>query len=350
MFEDSLFVSGVSPDQRQRTRRTRGLALVSVAFQGLLLAGFLIAPLLWPETLPLVVLAPKVTSLNVRKPEVKVEPKPVRVNSSSASALSSPTAPHMVEQRGGGILTHGPAVALASDAPSLYSAGGMSTTPSLGSGPGFGVGAAPTVLAAIPAHSGPLNVSQGVSAGLLLAPIQPIYPRIAVSAGVQGTVVVTATISKEGRITGLRVLSGPQMLQQAAAEAIREARYRPYLLNGQPTDVVTTISVNFRLGNQAEQLARGGGLWRHTGRRHWLHIVDQRITRVPPALEAAAQRTHPADAQLVQLHRHLRAGLFRRAGAVENHIAVARQPCRGASVNSAGLTRTAPGSTRGSGR
>ena len=58
---------------------------------------------------------------------------------------------------------------------------------------------------------------------------------------------VTAIIDKNGRIVGLKVVSGPPMLQQAAADAVRDARYRPYLLNGQPTEVVTTFSVNFRM-------------------------------------------------------------------------------------------------------
>jgi protein TonB len=66
---------------------------------------------------------------------------------------------------------------------------------------------------------------------------------------VQGTVVVTAMIDKEGRIVGVRVLSGPAMLQGAAVDAVREARYRPYLLNGEATEVETTVSVNFRLGS-----------------------------------------------------------------------------------------------------
>jgi len=68
---------------------------------------------------------------------------------------------------------------------------------------------------------------------------------------VEGTVVVTATIDKHGRITGLQVLSGPEMLRTAAVDAIKDARYRPYLLNGEPTDIITTISVNFRLSSQS---------------------------------------------------------------------------------------------------
>ena len=85
-------------------------------------------------------------------------------------------------------------------------------------------------------------------AGRLLQPIQPAYPRIAVAAHVQGAVVVTATIDKQGRIVGLQVLSGSPMLRSAAVDAVKEARYKPFLLNGQPTEVTTTITVNFTMG------------------------------------------------------------------------------------------------------
>jgi protein TonB len=83
---------------------------------------------------------------------------------------------------------------------------------------------------------------------MLIAPIRPVYPVIAKAAGVQGTVVVEAVISRQGTIERLHVVSGPAMLQNAALDAIREARYRPYRLNGEPTDVQTTITVIFRMG------------------------------------------------------------------------------------------------------
>ena len=82
---------------------------------------------------------------------------------------------------------------------------------------------------------------------MLLTPIQPIYPAIARAAGIQGTVVVEAIISRTGAIESLHVVSGPAMLRRAAIHAIRAARYQPYLLNGEPTEVETTITVNFRL-------------------------------------------------------------------------------------------------------
>jgi protein TonB len=83
---------------------------------------------------------------------------------------------------------------------------------------------------------------------MLLAPIRPVYPSIAKAARVEGAVVVEAVISQTGTIESLQVISGPAMLQNAAVEAIRDTRYKPYRLNGQATEVRTTITINFRMG------------------------------------------------------------------------------------------------------
>lgn len=114
-----------------------------------------------------------------------------------------------------------------------------------------------TSIAAVPTHvalasasrAGPTRISLGVSAGLLLAPIQPIYPAIARAARQEGTVVIHAIISKDGRIESANAVSGPTILQGAALEAVRSARYRPFRLNGEPTEVDTTFSIIFHLGS-----------------------------------------------------------------------------------------------------
>jgi protein TonB len=84
---------------------------------------------------------------------------------------------------------------------------------------------------------------------MLLTPIQPLYPAIAKATHTEGTVVMEAVISKAGRIESLRAVSGPQMLRGAALNAVQAARYQPYRLNGEPTEVQTTITVVFRLGS-----------------------------------------------------------------------------------------------------
>jgi TonB family protein len=92
-----------------------------------------------------------------------------------------------------------------------------------------------------------VRVAQGVTTGLLIRRVQPVYPPEARLAGVEGTVVLQATISKEGRITDLKVISGPKELTQAAVGAVQQWRYRPYLLMGDPVEVETTVQVNFQL-------------------------------------------------------------------------------------------------------
>jgi protein TonB len=250
MFEDSLITSGVSTDQRRNAGRTRWIALTSVAIQGAVLTAFIVVPLIWPETLPLVSITPKMTSLTMKKPEVKIQPKPIPVVATNDNSYQPPSQPQMMEARSGGIIQHSSSNVLAEAAPEVGIGIGMGSRSVFGPG-GDGIGTAPTpvVVKAAPKSTTPLAVSSGVSRGMLIAPIQPVYPRIAIQAHVEGTVVVTAIIDKHGRITGLQVVSGPEMLKAAAADAIREARYHPYLLNGEPTDVVTTISVNFRMGS-----------------------------------------------------------------------------------------------------
>ena len=90
-------------------------------------------------------------------------------------------------------------------------------------------------------------LSAGVAVGMLLQKTQPVYPPIAKAARVSGTVVLQATISKTGTIENLRVISGPAMLQQAALDAVKTWRYRPYLLNNEPVEVETTVNVIFKL-------------------------------------------------------------------------------------------------------
>jgi protein TonB len=78
--------------------------------------------------------------------------------------------------------------------------------------------------------------------------VQPDYPPLARQARIQGAVVLQAVISRDGAIENLQVLSGHPMLVQAAVQAVRQWRYRPYVLNGEPVEVETQVTVNFVLG------------------------------------------------------------------------------------------------------
>jgi periplasmic protein TonB len=94
-----------------------------------------------------------------------------------------------------------------------------------------------------------LNVSQGVSQGLLYKKIQPVYPTQALSMRIEGPVELMATISKTGDITAVKVLSGDSQLAKAAVNAVKQWKYKPYLLNGEPVEIQTQVTMNFRLPN-----------------------------------------------------------------------------------------------------
>jgi protein TonB len=77
--------------------------------------------------------------------------------------------------------------------------------------------------------------------------VNPVYPQIAQQTRVQGVIVMEAIISKEGSIESLRTVSGHPLLFQAAIDAVKQWKYRPATLNGEPVDVITTITVTFTL-------------------------------------------------------------------------------------------------------
>jgi protein TonB len=92
-----------------------------------------------------------------------------------------------------------------------------------------------------------VRVSSGVSQGLRIKFQQPNYPPLARQARIQGTVILHAVIGKDGAIENLTLVSGHPMLAPAAIEAVKQWRYKPYLLNGEPVEVDTEIQVNFTL-------------------------------------------------------------------------------------------------------
>jgi TonB family protein len=92
-----------------------------------------------------------------------------------------------------------------------------------------------------------LNVSQGVSQGLLIKKIQPSYPSNALRMHVEGAVQLLATIGKSGNITAVKTLSGEPALARAAVDAVKQWKYKPYYLNGEPVEIQTQVTVNFKL-------------------------------------------------------------------------------------------------------
>ncbi|MFP5238125.1 MAG: energy transducer TonB [Acidobacteriota bacterium] len=94
----------------------------------------------------------------------------------------------------------------------------------------------------------PIIVSGGIIAGMLEYKVAPEYPIAARIARISGTVVLECIIRRDGKVRVLKALSGPEALQGTAIQTVQQWRYRPYLLNGKPVEVRTTINVIFQLG------------------------------------------------------------------------------------------------------
>jgi len=240
MFEDATFESTGTIHTHSRSWMLATLTLNS----GILLTLILL-PLLYPHaldthhTLLSPIFAPP-RALAAARPAVHT----LTQSSLGTQAIAIPTTIPSQLPRLGGIHATGP------DTP-----GGC--TNCTGDPIGTGIPDGDPMSTTIPSTStphviakpqGPIPISRGIAAGMLVYSPSPIYPAIARVARVEGTVVLQATISKTGTIEGLHVLSGPPMLQQATIDAVKQWRYRPYLLSGEPVEVETTINVIFSLG------------------------------------------------------------------------------------------------------
>jgi periplasmic protein TonB len=240
MFEDSLVESRVYHVSSSK----RWTMLLSISLQAVIAGVVITLPLLHPEALPFHLEAPKVVVPLMPRPIVPV----VTTQSAASTSASSMAMPILTRPL---IATLLPGRDAAADTPpslAPFGVGGMGVPDGLPVGLGIGDVRGPAVTVATVKAPARINVSTGVMQGRLMTPIRPVYPAIARAAHVEGAVVVEAVISRMGTIESLHVVSGPPMLQNAALEAIREARYQPYRLNGEPTEVQTTITVNFRIG------------------------------------------------------------------------------------------------------
>jgi protein TonB len=240
MFEDSIMESAgkTSPN-------SKWMMLGSVTLQGLALVALLVVPILYPEALP-----------RLSVPNLLLAPPQSRAPATQHQAQTTPAAARPAVL----LLNLSNVSARISTLQRVASIGaetGPPQPPGSAQGP-FNTGIAdgmPNIVSATPppvvraTPKGPVKVSSGVAAGQLLTPIRPVYPRVAIATRTEGTVIVEATISRLGTIENLRVVAGPALLQGAAVQAIRAARYRPFILDGEAVEVETTISVVFTLGS-----------------------------------------------------------------------------------------------------
>src|SRR6516225_2691906 len=242
MFEDSLIESG----GRLKTKRGTTTA-ISFILQILLIGVLVLIPLVFTEALPkqqlmTFLVAPPPPPPPPPPPAVEVKIVKPRTTDLDNGQLRTPTAiPKKVQM-----------IKEDEAPPAVGVAGVVGGVP--GGVPGGAMGGvlggiisnAPAVVpkAATPQR---VRVSQGVSQGLLVHQVKPAYPPLARQARIQGTVVLQAVISKDGSIANLHLISGHPMLAPAAIDAVKQWKYKPYFLNGEPVEVETTINVNFTL-------------------------------------------------------------------------------------------------------
>ena len=242
MFEDSLIESG------GKLKTKRGwTSIISFGIQVMIVGVMILIPLIFTEALP----KGQMMFLLVAPPPPPPPPPPAAamvqhvkviqtdiVNGELRTPTKIPQKIKMIQE------DEAP--------PAMASAGVVGGVPggipggSMGGVIGSVLSSTPTVAPHI-ATPQRVRVSSGVSSGLLIRRVNPTYPPLARQARIQGVVILQAQISKDGSIENLQLVSGHPMLAPAAIEAVKQWKYKPYLLNGEPVEVETQVQVNFTL-------------------------------------------------------------------------------------------------------
>src|SRR5580692_5551381 len=244
MFEDSLLESG-GRLKTKRGRTTTFAIILEIALVGLMV----LMPLIFTEALPKQQLMTFLVAPPPPPPPPPPAAAPVKivkqvqtdiVNGELRTPTKIPQKVQMIKEE-------------EAPPPAMASSGVVGGVP--GGIPGGQMGgvigsiASAGSVAALPKIATPqrVRVSSGVSQGLLVRRVNPTYPPLARQARIQGSVVLQAQISKTGDIENLQLISGHPMLAPAAIEAVKQWKYKPYLLNGEPVEVETQVQVNFTL-------------------------------------------------------------------------------------------------------
>src|SRR5271169_5850468 len=243
MFEDSLIESG----NRFKAKRRLSTTILSFCGQFALIGILILIPLIYTDALPKTQL---MTFLVAPPPPPPPPPPPAAapvkvvkiqselVNGQLRTPTKIPEKVQMIKEE---------------EAPPDLGAGGVpgGVPGGIPGGSAGGVigGIISSTPVAVPKVATPqrVRVSQGVSQGLLVRKVNPVYPPLARQARIQGQVILRAVISKDGSIENLQLVSGHPMLVQSALDAVKQWKYKPYLLNGEPVEVDTEVQVNFTL-------------------------------------------------------------------------------------------------------
>jgi periplasmic protein TonB len=243
MFEDSLIESG------GKLKTKRGVtSVISFAIQIGIIIVMILIPLIFTEALPRTQLMTFLVAPPPPPPPPPPAAAPVKVvkviqtdivNGQLRTPTKIPQKVQMIKEE------EAPPPVMASTGVVGGVPGGVPGG-SMGGVIGSVLSSTPTVAPKI-ATPQRVRVSSGVQSGLLIRKVNPTYPPLARQARIQGTVVLQAQISKEGNIENLQLISGHPMLAPAAIEAVKQWKYKPYLLNGEPVEVETQVQVNFTL-------------------------------------------------------------------------------------------------------
>ena len=243
MFEDSLIESG----NRFKAKRRLSTTILSFMLQVGLIGVLILIPLIYTDALPKTQL---MTFLVAPPPPPPPPPPPAAapvkvvkmvsevVNGQLRAPTKIPDKVQMIKEE---------------EAPPDLGAGGVpgGVPGGIPGGSAGGVigGIISSTPVAVPKVATPqrVRVSTGVATGLLIRKVTPNYPPLAKQARIQGSVVLQAEISKDGTIQNLQLISGHPMLAPAAIEAVKQWRYKPYLLNGEPVAEEPQVVVHFSL-------------------------------------------------------------------------------------------------------
>lgn len=245
MFKDRMFADSLlEPSWSQRSRRS-WTTLTSFGLEALVIGLLLLLPVLKTVGLPSARTVSTPISLGRTVPEAP-EPKP-RGGSFTSSATNFVTT-RLLQPAYVPTVIH-----IGGDEPAPQLPGGLEigvagSRPGIPDGILHGDGGTMPVAAPAPAPVIRAIRTSSMLEGNLIRRIEPVYPPFARSARIQGRVVLVAVISKAGTIENLHALSGHPMLVPAAVDAVSQWRYRPYILNSEPVEVETQITVNFTLG------------------------------------------------------------------------------------------------------
>ena len=246
LLSDCLVDSDLDALHRAKLRRRKAL-IISLAAQALLLAALLLTPLFSPSSMSaryVVMPIPPYGGPGHRAPERPGPSRPPTGRSAAYFHQPSMYPAHPSMRPTGDSDNDAP--------PDIGSgvAGGCDTcSPGDGIAGGWAADAAPQPPVRRPpaAPTKPLIVNPGVQAAKLIYRIDPVYPDLARRIHLQGVVELHAIIGTDGRVKELQVWTGNPILTQPAAEAVRQWRYQPTLLNGQPVEVQTVVTVKFVL-------------------------------------------------------------------------------------------------------